>query len=95
MIDKINKQISDYFGDIHLFVVEDNKSRYKWCDITLAEDWMMGRADTSEPEALRNAVAAYIFHENPDVQTIAYGGVYYSRESILVAIFRGYGHKGV
>lgn len=93
MIDKINKQIAEYFGGIPFRVEEYKKPKKStWsCDIRLTEDWMFGRADKQEPEALRDAVAAYIFHENPNVQRIAYGGVYYDRKSILVALFKGCG----
>lgn len=94
MIDKINKQIADYFGDINLHAEEYKKSKKStwYCDLTLVEDWECGRPFTPAQEALRDAVAAYIFHENPDVQRIAYGGVYYSRDSLLVALFKGFGH---
>ena len=86
-IGKINKEISEYFGESGFYVGKDH---HCGCDLHLAEAWMSGKADKPEPEGRRDAVAAYIFHEHPEVKTIAYGGAYYSRDSLMVAIFRGW-----
>lgn len=79
----INKEIADYFGETD-FRVEEDKTRAK-CDLRLCENFRK-----EEPEGRRDAVAAYIFYRHPEVLTIAYGGVYYSRDSLMVAIFKGW-----
>lgn len=88
--EKINKEISDYFGD-SVFRVEKDKRKKNPCDLFLVEAWMYGKADKPEPEDRRTAVAAYIYHEHPEVQTIAYGGAMYTRKSILVALYWKFG----
>ena len=96
MIKKINNEISDYFGTTVFHVEED---KVFGCDVRLVEDGMSGMSEM-QPEEFRDAVAAYIFYMNRGINSIAYGGVFYSRRSILRAIFlpqrdahkRGLGH---